>query len=421
MGSKSAVLVLLVTLAAAVVGAQAPATRTPASKASAKDNLPPLSYVCPMPQDADIIEDKPGKCPRCGMTLEPIRLVSIWTCGSKPGLVAQDKPGRCPADGTPLEQMTMAVTWSCPGSAKPSFSPGTCPDGSPMKATYQQRPHGNHNPQHGGQFFMAPDNWHHLEGTYPRAGTFRMYLYDDYTKPLARVKARDVHGHVVANGQKVPLALAANGRYMEAKLDGLVLPAQVEANVQFTPDGKANVFDFNFDTFTKEPASAAVATTTAASVSKPAAPAAASSGTPTASAPAAAPADAPAGSMTATNPTAGIDAALVPLPIPGTVPEMLQQLRARTDQIRTLIDRGLFADVYVPAFQAKDVALALEAHQQDLTPDKRRVTEPAIAKLVRSAYMLDAFGDLGNKQQISAAFDQFASASKDILTAFPQH
>lgn len=418
MGSKSAVLVFALALATAVTATPAFAQAAAAKPAPASKNLPPLSYVCPMPQDADIIEDKPGKCPRCGMTLEPIRLVSIWTCGSKPGLVAQDKPGRCPVDGTPLEQMTMAVTWSCPGSAKPSLSPGSCPDGSPMKATYQQRPHGNHNPQHGGQFFMAPDNWHHLEGTYPRAGTFRMYLYDDYTKPLARAKARDVHGHVVANGQKVPLALAANGRYLEAKLDGLVLPAQVEANVQFTPDGKANVFDFNFDTFTKEPASAAATTTAAASVGKPATPAAAPSSAAAAPTPAAA---APTGGMTATNPTAGIDAALVPLPIPGTVPEMLQQLRTRTDQIRALIDRGLFADVYVPAFQAKDLVLALEPHQQELTPDKRRIAEPAIAKLVRSAYMLDAFGDLGNKQQISAAFDQFASASKDILTAFPQH
>ncbi len=414
MGSKSAVLAFALAL---TVSATAPAfAQAAAGTQAASKNLPPLSYVCPMPQDADIIEDKPGKCPRCGMTLEPIRLVSIWTCGSKPGLVAQDKPGRCPADGTPLEQMTMSVTWSCPGTAKPSLGPGTCPDGSAMKATYQPRPHGNHNPQHGGQFFMAPDNWHHLEGTYPRAGAFRMYLYDDYTKPLARAKARDVHGHVVANGQKVPLTLAANGRYLEAKLDSLVLPAQIEANVQFTPDGKPSVFDFNFGSFTKEPAAAASVTTTAAAASKPAAPSSA------AAAPSAAPAPAAAtGTMSATNPTAGIDAALVPLPIPDTVPEMLQQLRARTDQIRALIDRGLFADVYVPAFQAKDVALALEAHQQDLPSDKRRITEPAIAKLVRSAYMLDAFGDLGNKQQISAAFDQFSSASKDILTAFPQH
>lgn len=29
-------------------------------------------YQCPMTEDADIISDKPGTCPRCAMELEPI-------------------------------------------------------------------------------------------------------------------------------------------------------------------------------------------------------------------------------------------------------------------------------------------------------------------------------------------------------------
>ena len=99
---------------------------------------------------------------------------------------------------------------------------------------------------------------------------------------------------------------------------------------------------------------------------------------------------------------------------------MIAQLRTRTDQIRTLIDRGMFADVYVPAFHAKDLALALAERGKALPPDRRRVADPAISKLVRSAYLLDAFGDLGNKQQISAAFAEFAAASNDIVSVFPQ-
>jgi len=108
------------------------------------------------------------------------------------------------------------------------------------------------------------------------------------------------------------------------------------------------------------------------------------------------------------------------LPIPETVPEMLAQLKARTDQVGSLIDRGTFAAIYVPAFQAKDLALALDEHKNELTPERRKIAEPAIARLVRSAYLLDAFGDIGNKQQITEAYSKFVEAAKDIHSAFPQ-
>jgi rubrerythrin len=29
-------------------------------------------YTCPMPEHSDVRSDKPGKCPRCGMTLIPV-------------------------------------------------------------------------------------------------------------------------------------------------------------------------------------------------------------------------------------------------------------------------------------------------------------------------------------------------------------
>jgi hypothetical protein len=118
--------------------------------------------------------------------------------------------------------------------------------------------------------------------------------------------------------------------------------------------------------------------------------------------------------------SSGIDAALVPLPIPDTVPEMLAQLRTRTDQIRQFIDRGSFASIYVPAFQAKDLALALETHKSELPEARRKLAEPAFSKLVRSAWLLDAFGDIGNKQQISEAYSKFVEAANNIQSAFPQ-
>jgi hypothetical protein len=55
-----------------------------------------------MAGDEDVIEDRPGKCRKCGMTLVPTRLDSVWTCATRPLLVVADKPGKCPVDGTAL-------------------------------------------------------------------------------------------------------------------------------------------------------------------------------------------------------------------------------------------------------------------------------------------------------------------------------
>jgi hypothetical protein len=371
--------------------------------------LPPVSYVCPMTGDEDVIEDHPGKCRKCGMGLVPIRLDSVWTCATRPLLVVASKPGKCPVDGTPLIQVTAAVSWSC--KDKPSVNalePGTCPDGSPMIKQYASRAHGNHNPQHGGVFFMAPDAWHHLEGTYLRSGVFRLYLYDDYTKPLALNQAREVSASLFVKdsktGQETAIPLVRIGRSLQAPIGQHAFPAQMFAKVTFKPGGPEHRFDFGFEDYSKEPPKAPVATLTGMA-SMPA-----TSPTPSASSPGA----------TTPELSSSVDPALVPLPIPETVPEMLAQLRTRTDQIRAFIDKGSFASIYVPAFQAKDLALALDEHTRELPVERRRIAAPAITKLVRSAWLLDAFGDIGNKQQISEAYVKFVEAANDIHSSFPQ-
>src|SRR4029077_11880049 len=73
---------------------------------------PTIKYVCPMEQDADVIEDKPGKCPRCGMTLVPGAFV--YTCPVH-AAITEANPGKCPIDGRELVRVTMFVTWTCPG------------------------------------------------------------------------------------------------------------------------------------------------------------------------------------------------------------------------------------------------------------------------------------------------------------------
>jgi hypothetical protein len=380
-----------------------PTTAMQPSKPAQNENVPPISYTCPM--HPEIIDDKKGICPICKMDLVAIRLDSVWTCGSRPLAVIESKPGRCPIDGTPLVQVTAAVSWTCPGSDKDSMSPGACPDGSPMQRKYAPRAHGNHNPQHGGQFFMAADNWHHLEGIYLPPGIFRLHFYDDFTKPLPVAQVRAMKAEVVMKdprtGEQKSVPLVRSGRYLQATIGKLPVPAAMYAHVQFKPDAPHNRFDFTFDDYSREPKATPTATMTSAAPLPTPAPASAM----------------PAATASATS--SGVDPALVPLPIPDTVPEMLSQLRTRTEQIRAIIDRGSFASIYVPAFQAKDLALALDEHKQELPADRRKIVEPAITRLVRCAWMLDAFGDIGNKQQITEAYDMFVAASRDIQAAFP--
>jgi RND family efflux transporter MFP subunit len=81
-------------------------------------------YTCPMPEHSDVRQDKPGKCPRCGMTLIPVmpRLkpitatssaipgnssleppVKLYTCPmAEHADVVSDKPGSCPKCGMDL-------------------------------------------------------------------------------------------------------------------------------------------------------------------------------------------------------------------------------------------------------------------------------------------------------------------------------
>lgn len=62
-------------------------------------------YTCPM--HPEIRQNKPGACPKCGMTLEKIPALSsqkvIYTCPMHPE-IQQDHPGACPICGMTLEQ-----------------------------------------------------------------------------------------------------------------------------------------------------------------------------------------------------------------------------------------------------------------------------------------------------------------------------
>jgi transcription initiation factor IIE alpha subunit len=65
-------------------------------------------YTCPMPEDAGVVMDKPGKCPKCGMDLVAKKKEPVvkYTCPMPEDAgVVMDKPGKCPKCGMDLVPM----------------------------------------------------------------------------------------------------------------------------------------------------------------------------------------------------------------------------------------------------------------------------------------------------------------------------
>jgi hypothetical protein len=416
-------LVLLWAALAVIPGSTPVSIAAPQTARRAADiELPPISWACPMngvvmpdgTRHTDVYETEKGNCPVCRMALVAVRLDSIWTCPVH-SVIAEKQGGKCPIDRRDLVKVTVGVSWTCAGHPEiDQITPGTCPDGSATAVKYTQRPHGNHNPQHGGLFFMAPDNWHHLEGTFPQARTVRIYLYDDYTKPLPREQMRPVQGRIVTKSTtggttrevSVPLVQSRNGQYLEAKVDTRALPASIVAEIKLKSDAPEYHFDFTFTEFSKEPPASAAA----AAVRKAPAPA------PSPARPAPAVASAPSASPAAATSPPGpiVNPALIQVSIPETAGEIVAQISTRNRQIGELIDLGRFSDVWFPAFEAKDLALAMNAHAAQISTDKRKLLEPAIQRLLQAAWLLDAFGDVGNREQITAAYADFRSAVAGI-------
>ena len=440
----------------------------------AQEQLPPVSYICPM--DAEVVDDKPGRCPICRMDLEPVRLDIAWSCPNHAAVITT-KPGACPIDKRELVQVTVSKYWSCADAGNTRLlEPGKCANGQPRKLEQALRAHGDHNPRYGGQFFMAADKWHHLEGTYPRAGQFRMYFYDNFTKPISpkeftgRLVTREENNREIAS---VPLSVARDGLTLEASIPSTPAiskeaPLRVAAKLVFKKGEPEQRFDFTFAEALgrathgardrranlrrrrrppprrapsrrrlrrrptqnppagngehrrgfggTRPASAAAPSTSPAPGSRPPMSGVTMS-TPMATTSAGS--SNLAETMTNCNPTMSrLDAVALGQTLPKVSSELLRLLALCSTEVDTLIKDGQFGFVYQPTMLSKDIAIALEDTTAELPNRQRAQASNAIRRVVLAAWMLDLYGDLGNREKLSESYNTFAAAIADIKTAY---
>lgn len=228
--------------AAAAIPGQAAQPAGPAA-------LPPLSWTCPM--HPEVVDDGRGKCPICSMELVPVRLESVWSCQLHLERITEHRAGTCRICGRQLVRMIKAVSFTCPAHPKiDEPSPGKCPiDKRTLVAKYSLRPHGDHNAKHGGNFVMAPNNWH-LEVTHPEAARFRLYVYDDYSRPFI---PKGFASRIVRGSESIPFTAAPGGSFLVANLPGAALPSTIVVKARFEEKQPEYHFDFHFFDYSKEP------------------------------------------------------------------------------------------------------------------------------------------------------------------------
>lgn len=216
----------------------------------------------------EVVDSKAGACPLCKMALVPVRLALVWTCQVHPEVTAESE-GACKICRRPLVRVTKAVSWTCPVHSNVDvLEPGKCPTCKrTLKIEYSRRPHGDHNPKHGGLFFMAPNNWH-LEATHPSRGAFRLFVYNEYSDPFippgfsgrAIVAAAQAGGRAGAPEVSVPFRRAGRRPYLEATIPRLATPASIVVKVRFQPADPEYLFNFDFFDYSREPVPARPAT-----------------------------------------------------------------------------------------------------------------------------------------------------------------
>ena len=136
------------------------------------------------------------------------------------------------------------------------YKPGKCPICG-MKLVKPGIAHSDHNPNHGGVLFMAPNRWHHLEGVLVSVREFRLYLYNNYTKPIsaarfvegsyAEVLRLDKNNEEIDKPVRLSFEVVDSGSYLKAAIpEQMALPLDIAVWLKFEGRKRPEIFNFTF-------------------------------------------------------------------------------------------------------------------------------------------------------------------------------
>lgn len=384
-----------------------------------EDAVPPPQgevYWCSMRGNPCELRDfhEPGECPECGMDLRPKQSFfegkdiaaqrSDWTLSAvgageaywcpnrgRDGheLNEYAAPGACEVCAETLlhpsrfkfQPTYKCLTADCALKGRIFFGAGLCPAcGQPATGMG----HMDHNPVHGGwQFFMADNFYHHLEGTLPEEGLFKLYIYDDWKRPL---DARNFSGRVIIEREDPETFEVTDEEYrLYARRPGdefLVADLPAELPLEFysivSLAGEDKRYDWFFDELTSEPETA----------------------------------------IAIREHTHGERATLV---VPPDGPAILLLILERDAILAELIGAEDWFGLHNPAYDAMELMAALaELPHTELNLRQRGDLKQALSAINRGGLALDRAGDAADPPRVKRAYETFSEGLRILRELFPK-
>lgn len=329
--------------------------------------------------------------------LTPEGAEQVWWSPSRGrnGVPLKDyaEPGIDPDTGKPLlhkSQFKKPREYMCVNQACEEFkqktvfySPGKCPTCLEPVASMS---HMDHNPVHGGLFFMAENNYHHLEGVLHSGKEFRIYFFDDMKKPL---DSRNFAGKIeitkfdektekeeVAEYQ---LESHEGEAFLSAKIPEVAeFPINLDAKIRLA--GKESLFSFEFKEVTKAPDAAAAQA---------------------------------AGGI------GGHAHVWAPPTVPADPVDVVREALKRREIVRDKVNVHAWLEIHSPAFDAKHFAEALRDKREGLTARQRDELRKAIAKVVEGAIYLEQYGHEQDLARVNLHFKTFSAGIDGLVAVFP--